>query len=34
MQQAKNTAVKLVTMCDGEWGSWGDGLGFVGCWGE
>ena len=21
-------------MCNGEWGSWGDGLGFVGCWGE
>ena len=23
-----------LTMCNGEWGNWGDGLGFVGCWGE
>ena len=23
-----------LTMCNGEWGNWSDGLGFVGCWGE
>ena len=23
-----------LTMCNGKWGNWGDGLGFVGCWGD